>query len=52
MAGGHVEMARWLLAHGANVNGLNFDGKTPLRVALDNDRSDLAALLIDHAGTA
>jgi hypothetical protein len=33
------------------VNGLNFDGKTPLRVALENDRGDLAALLREHGGT-
>jgi uncharacterized protein len=50
-AGGHVEMARWLLAHGANVNGLNFEGKTPLRVAVETDRNDLAGLFRRHAGT-
>jgi ankyrin repeat protein len=50
-SGNHLAMATWLLSHGANVNGLNFEGKTPLQVANESGRGDLAALLTQHGGT-
>lgn len=50
-AGDHLAMATWLLEHGANPNGLNFEGKTPLQVARESGRDDLAAVLIDYGGT-
>jgi ankyrin repeat protein len=49
--GDHIAMATWLLAHGANVNGLNFEGKMPLQIARERGLEDLAALLVEHGGT-
>ena len=44
-------MAEWLLARGANVDVLNFEGKTPLRVATERGYTDIADLLRRHGGT-
>ena len=43
-----VEMARWLLEHGASVDQKNFQGKTPLQVAEDDGFEEMAALLREH----
>ncbi len=43
-------MAAWLLAHGASVNILNYEQKTPLRVALDGGNTGMANLLRQHGG--
>ena len=49
---GHTEMVDWLLAHGVtNVNPLNFNGKTPLQVAVESGHADIAELLQRHGGT-
>ena len=48
---GQTEMAAWLLAQGANVNAPNFEGKTPLPVAVKNQNTALADLLRKHGGT-
>lgn len=50
-AGNHVPMATWLLARGANVQALNFEGKTPLQVARESGLQDMAALLAERSGT-
>lgn len=42
---GRAEMARWLLAHGADANSRNHEEKTPLQVALDRGHEDVAAVL-------
>lgn len=47
---GQTEMAAWLLAHGANVNAPNFEGKTPLQVAVKNQNTAMADLLRKHGG--
>ena len=49
IAFGHVGMVEWLLAHGVqNVDVLNFEGKTPLAVAVERGQDDIAALLRQH----
>jgi ankyrin repeat protein len=50
-SGDHRTMAIWLLEHGAHVNGLNFEGKTPLRVARESGLEDMAVLLTERGGT-
>jgi uncharacterized protein len=46
---GHVEMVRWLLAHGAtNVDIRDFNNKTPLQVANELGHAEIAALLCRH----
>ncbi len=44
------KMAAWLLAHGADVNALNYEKKTPLRVTLDKGDDEMAALLRQQGG--
>jgi ankyrin repeat protein len=41
----HVEVARLLLAHGANLLLANGDGKTPLELAIELDNLDVAEVL-------
>jgi uncharacterized protein len=44
--GGHVNMVRWLLDHGAtDLTVKNFQEKTPLQLAEENGLTDIAALL-------
>jgi ankyrin repeat protein len=40
-----------LLAHKANVNLKNKSGSTPLRIALNMAKRDVAELLRQHGGT-
>lgn len=47
----HIEMARWLLAQGADPNQADFQGKRPLTLALERNFDELAALLRQHGGT-
>ncbi len=47
---GQTAMAEWLLEHGAQVNPKDFNGKTPLRVAMDNGHKDTGYLLWQHGG--
>jgi uncharacterized protein len=42
---GHLQMAQWLLARGANPNTENFEGKTALRLAIDKGHTQVADLL-------
>lgn len=48
---GQTEMAERLLAQGAKVNALDYQGKTPLRVATEAAHQATADLLRRHGGT-
>lgn len=49
---GHAGMVAWLLSHGAdNVNVPNFEGKTPLTVALEKGHTEIADLLKQNGGS-
>jgi ankyrin repeat protein len=45
---GQAQMVAWLLEHGAEVNALNYSDKTPLALALEAGREDIANLLRRH----
>jgi ankyrin repeat protein len=49
---GRTAMARWLLEHGAreNINAPNWEGKTPLKVAVERGHAELADLLRAEGG--
>jgi len=50
---GHLDIARFLVDHGANVAAQGRNGATPLHVASLNGRLDLAQFLVEHgANTA
>jgi len=42
---GQVDMVTWLLANGANVKVLDFNGKTPLQLAEQNQQTTISELL-------
>jgi ankyrin repeat protein len=42
---GRLEMAEWLIQHGADLNRPNFQGKTPLESARELGDAAMAALL-------
>lgn len=48
---GHSAMVEWLLAHGAPVNSPDFEGKTPLAVAVVTGADDIATVLRQHGGS-
>lgn len=49
---GHLDMVRWLLANGASdINVKDWQGKTPLAVALENEDDDMATLLRSHGAS-
>jgi ankyrin repeat protein len=45
---GSVELMQLLLDHGANVQGVDYDGKTPLYSAAELGLHDIIHLLVDH----
>jgi ankyrin repeat protein len=45
---GHVETARVLVEHGADVNARDISKRTPLRLALDNNHVEIAQVLIEN----
>jgi len=47
---GRLEVARYLIERGANVNATNRDGNTPLHVAAFLCRTDVVQLLLDKGG--
>jgi hypothetical protein len=47
--GGHVEVARWLVAQGADIDERGFDGMTALLFACYGRRTDVARLLVEKA---
>jgi ankyrin repeat protein len=51
VAYGHRPMVEWLLAHGAqDVNALNWQKKTPLKVAVEKGDEAIASLLRERGG--
>jgi ankyrin repeat protein len=48
---GTVEGTRLLLKHGAIIDAEDNDGKTPLQLALDHGRDDIATCLKEHGAT-
>lgn len=42
---GHIDVVRWLLAHGADPSACNFQGKNALELAETAGHGDIAALL-------
>ena len=44
---GRAAMARWLLHHGADYSAFDYEGKTPLQVAVARGHSEVASLLLD-----
>ena len=47
---GHVEVARSLLNHGADVNALTKKGSTPLRLATSHKKAGVIMLLRGRGG--
>jgi len=41
----HIEMAKWLLANGANAGARDFEGKTPLDVASERGNTEIAEVI-------
>ena len=48
---GSVEGTRLLLKYGAIIDAEDNEGRTPLQLALDNDRQDIVACLREHGAT-
>lgn len=46
----HLEMVKWLLAHGADPNLPDYQNKTPLTVAKANGFSEIASVLVAAGG--
>ena len=44
----HINVARLLLEHGADVNAWDNNHNMPLHLALESGRSDVACLLVEH----
>ena len=44
----HVEVARILLAHGADANAKNMNGLTPVHLASQNGLTQLMRVLVEH----
>lgn len=49
---GHTEVVELLLEHGASIDPLNSDGKTPLQLALEEKNKTIAALLRSKGAAA
>ncbi len=49
---GHTPFVEWLIRHGANVNALDYEGKTPLAVSLKLGHTATAEVLRKHGGNA
>jgi ankyrin repeat protein len=45
---GAVQIARFLIEHGANINVMDINGNTPLHHAVDKGHSDIVRLLLDN----
>lgn len=47
---GLVRVLQTLIDHGANVNAVNSDNKTPLHVAIENQHDEIISILLCHPG--
>lgn len=47
---GLVRVLQTLIDHGANVNAVDCDNKTPLHVAIENQHDEIIAILLCHPG--
>jgi ankyrin repeat protein len=47
---GHKDMVQWLLSRGADVHVQDFEGKRPLRVAIEKGHNEIAELIRKHGG--
>lgn len=47
---GHMDTVKYLLAHGANVNLKDIDGKTAINAAILSHHEDIAEVLKKSAG--
>jgi len=47
---GQLEMVHWLIEHGADPNPLNYENKTPLKLAVEGGRDEIAAFLCASGG--
>ena len=45
---GHLEVARILVEHGANIDAEDNEGRTAFQVSLDEGYHDIAKFLSDH----
>jgi ankyrin repeat protein len=45
-----VEMVRWLIEHGAEPNPMNYENKTPLKLAVEGGKDEIAAILRASGG--
>jgi hypothetical protein len=45
---GHFDIVMLLVSHGANVNAIDKFGTTPLRIAINKERADIAAFLREN----
>ncbi|KAI9230850.1 MAG: ankyrin repeat-containing domain protein [Piptocephalis tieghemiana] len=48
---GHVECIQVLLSFGFDVNAPDHEGKTPLTLAIEHERDETIALLMEHGAT-
>ena len=46
--GGHIDIAQFLFAHGADINSCSADDLTPLHIASDKGRLEIAEWLLNH----
>jgi ankyrin repeat protein len=48
---GHIDYAQWLITQGADIHVKNYQGETPLKIALDNGHDQIADLLRHNGAT-
>jgi len=48
---GNVEIIKLLLAHGADVNTVGGDSKTPLKIALEKGQDEVVTILRKHGAS-
>ena len=50
-SGGLIDVVKLLLDHGAQINAKSDDGTTALKLATNNGKTDVAALLRERGAT-
>jgi uncharacterized protein len=46
-----AEMVKWLLDHGAKIDALDYNGKTPLTLAVEKESEPIASLLREYGAS-